>query len=187
MTSDEFLHWAEQQTGEEKYELHDCYVVEKYGPTTMQAEKLAHVFAKQQAATALQNAADAAGLRCIALVDGASVKCDDTRTFIPDAVMQCNPIVDDQSLYLPDPIIVVEVLSRSTSAVDYGVKFRGYMALASIAHYLIIDLDAGVVIHHRMLQDHAMTTLHLEGVIAMDPLGIEIAVHDLLVSLQRHS
>lgn len=184
MTSDEFLVWAEQQPGDEKYELHDGQVVQKYGPTNMQAEKIAHVHAKGMAYRALQDASIRAGLPCQAFVDGASIKCDEKRTFIPDAVLQCSPITDDQSLVLSDPVVIVEVLSPSTSGVDHGMKFRAYLEQPSMAHYLIVDLDGTVVIHHQKQSDHVRTTLHRDGHILLDPPGSEIAVADLLNSLE---
>ncbi len=42
-------------------------------------------------------------------------------------------------LEVPNPLIVVEVLSPSTQSFDLGGKLQGYFALPSLRHYIILD------------------------------------------------
>ena len=51
---------------------------------------------------------------------------------------------DAEQVIFPPADLVVEVLSRSTSAVDRGVKFRHY-ALAGIVEYWLIDADEEIL------------------------------------------
>ena len=78
---------------------------------------------------------------------------------------------------MTDPIIVVEVLSPSTAAIDHGPKFSGYFSLASVQHYLILDPERRVVIHHkRGVGDAIETRVLADRVARLDPPGFEVAV-----------
>ena len=72
-----------------------------------------------------------------------------TRTaFEPDALVVC-PVPPGDAVEISNPVIVVEVLSPSTAADDHGIKLDGYFSLPSVAHYLIIDPDRRMMIHHK--------------------------------------
>ena len=81
------------------------------------------------------------------------------------------------TMEIPNPVIVVEVLSPSTAADDHGVKLDGYFSLPSLAHYLILDADRRVMIWHKRGHAGAIETRVLrEGVVALDPPGFEAEV-----------
>ena len=69
--------------------------------------------------------------------------------FEPDASVVCGPPRSDETIDIDNPIIVVEVLSPSTAAIDHGRKLSGYFSLPSVEHYLILDPERRVVIHHK--------------------------------------
>jgi hypothetical protein len=53
----------------------------------------------------------------------------------------------------------------------------GYFSLASVHHYLILDADRRVMIHHRRGQAGAIETRVLrEGKVTLDPPGFEAEV-----------
>ena len=84
------------------------------------------------------------------------------------------------ALVINDPIIVVEVLSPSTAAIDHGRKLSGYFSLPSVEHYLILDPERRVAIHHKRGQGDAIETRVLtDGVAQLDPPGFEVAVEAL--------
>ena len=64
---------------------------------------------------------------------------------------------------IPNPVVVVEVLSPSTAADDQGVKLDGYFSLPSVQHYLIVDPDRRVMIHHKRRPDAIETRIFREG------------------------
>jgi len=75
---------------------------------------------------------------------------------------------------------VVEVLSEGTAARDHGVKLAGYFSLQSVAHYLVLDADNRMAIHHkRGLGDMIETRILKQGQLRLDPPGLEIPVQDL--------
>ena len=77
-------------------------------------------------------------------------------------------------------IVVVEVLSPSTAAIDHGRKLSGYFSLSSVQHYLILDPDRRVAIHHkRGVGDAIETGVLTEGAARLDPPRFEVAVEAL--------
>ena len=97
--------------------------------------------------------------------------------FEPDALVVCPSPPDLNTMEIPNPVIVVEVLSPSTAADDHGLKLDGYFSLPSVEHYLIIDPDRSVMIHHKRGQAEAIETRILrEGVVRLDPPGLEAEV-----------
>jgi Uma2 family endonuclease len=173
MTVDEFVLWSEQQPSG-KYELEDGYVVVKRGGASMQSERLAHTRAKFAAANALRDAIKKAGVPCEAFPEGLAVKITDVRSREPDALVNCGETTGEE-LIAPNPVIVLEVLSPSTAPKDLGAKVTDYFSVPSIQHYLIVDLDRPVVIHHRRHTGaDLLTSFHRSGPIRLDPPGITV-------------
>jgi Uma2 family endonuclease len=169
MTVDEFLAWGEAQDG--RYELHDGAVV------SMSPERAAHWEAKFAVAVALREAINRASLPCFAVPDGATLRISDRTAFEPDAMVYCGERVTPDSLEVPNPVIVVEILSPSTSIRDVGHKLSGYFTVRSVQHYLIVDTDARMVIHHARAEGgQLITRLATEGVLLLDPPGLELPI-----------
>ena len=123
---------------------------------------------------------------CEALPDGVSVRIDERTVYEPDALVRCGPHTPRDATEATDPIVVVEIVSPSSRGIDTGVKLAGYFALASVRHYLIVDLDKRVVIHHHRDQDGAIGVRILHGgPLTLDPPGLEIEIGDIFSSLCR--
>jgi Uma2 family endonuclease len=177
MTVDEFLLWAEGREG--RWELHDGLpvMISSAAPVMMSPERAAHVRAKFSAAKALDGAAATACLPCEVFADGMAVRIDAGTTFEPDASVVCGARRPDETIAIDNPVIVVEVLSPSTAAIDHGRKLSGYFSLPSVHHYLILDSERRVAIHHKRGQGEAIETRVLtHGVVRLDPPGFEVAV-----------
>ncbi len=169
MDVDGFLAWAEGRDG--RWELRDGK------PVMMSPERAAHALTKYAAQKALEAGILRAGLPCRMFPDGMTVRITARTAFEPDALVVCPPPTDLNTMEIPNPVIVVEVLSPSTAADDHGVKLDGYFSLGSVFHYLIIDADRRVMIHHRRGQAGAIETRVLrEGMVVLDPPGFEAQV-----------
>ena len=172
MNADEFLAWAEGQEG--RLELYDGAVV------AMPPERVTHNSAKGQVFRALWSAVERVGARCRVHVEGLGVRVGAGNVFEPDALVACGPPPHDHAVEITDPVIVVEVLSPSTAAIDHGRKLRGYFSLPSVEHYLILDPERRVVIHHKRGQGDIIETRILsEGIVRLDPPGIEAQVSEM--------
>lgn len=172
MSSDEFLLWAERKEG--RWELHDGL------PVMMSPERLGHVRTKARTMSALENAVRLANLPCEVFADGVSVKVDAGAIFEPDASVFCGPRRPDDVIVLVDPIVVVEVLSPNTAAIDHGPKLSGYFSLPSVEHYLILDPERRVAIHHKRGRGDAIETRVLaSGAAKLDPPGFDVSIEAL--------
>ena len=172
MTTDEFLAWTEGRPG--RYELIDGQVI------AMSPERVLHAEVKAAAYLGLRSAIRDAGLPCRAMPDGMTVRIDDHTAFEPDALVYCGERAAPNAIDIPNPVIVVEVVSPGTRSVDQGAKLRGYFRVESVAHYLILYPDNRLVVHHaRGGGDVIATRMVSEGSLVLDPPGLTVAVADL--------
>ena len=58
-------------------------------------------------------------------------------------------------------------------------KLQGYFRVSSIHHYLIVDPDKRLVIHHARAQNETVSTrIVKDGDIRLDPPGLTVPVTD---------
>jgi Uma2 family endonuclease len=67
----------------------------------------------------------------------------------PDAMVRCGEALPAGAVRITDPVIVVEVLSPSTRAMELVDYFR----LPSVHHYLIVRTEDRAFIHHARWAD----------------------------------
>src|SRR6476620_11633449 len=140
MTVDEYLAWTDGQPG--RYELCNGTVY------AMSPEGAGHAKVKGAVHGALVAGIRARGLPCHALPDGMTVRVDAATAYEPDALVYCGQEVAPSALEIPNPVVVVEVLSPSTRRIDTSAKVAGYFRLPSVAHYLILDPMQPLILHH---------------------------------------
>jgi Uma2 family endonuclease len=168
MDVEAFLAWANGRDG--RWELRDGQ------PILMAPERALHALTKFAAQATLGAAIKGAHLPCRMFPDGMTVRITASSAFEPDALVVC-PAPPDDAIEIPNPVVVVEVLSPSTAADDHGPKLDGYFSIPSIEHYLILDADRRVMIWHKRGRDGAIETRILrEGTLRLDPPGLEAAV-----------
>jgi Uma2 family endonuclease len=169
MTVDEYLTWLTDGPGGARYEL----VAGE--PVAMAPERAAHARLKARIWRLLSDAIEAAALPCEALPDGMTIKIDEDTAYEPDAVVHCGDRLADDALMVPEPVIVVEVLSPSTRARDAGAKLADYFRLPSVRHYLLVKTERPTVIHHRRGDDGAIATrIVTAGPLDLDPPGVTL-------------
>ena len=171
MSREAYQRWYDAQPSG-RFERVDGYVVR------MAAERAAHVRMKLEAVLALRRAITVAGLRCQALTDGVRVETGDS-DYEPDASVNCGDPMADDAVTIPNPVVVVEVLSPGTAGNDTGGKLAGYFCVPSIQHYLIIHPTRRTVIHHRRNGERIDTQIAVGGSIVMDPPGLTITIEEL--------
>jgi Uma2 family endonuclease len=172
MTVDEYLVWAEGRPG--RFELYAGVVY------AMSPERAAHAKVKFAVQTALLSAIRRAGIPCHMLPDGMTVRVDDDTAHEPDALVYCGEELPGSAVEVPNPVIVVEVLSPSTRHIDASAKLAGYFRVPSVHHYLIVDPDRRLVIHHARGQGDVIATRILrEGKLRLDPPGMDVPVEEM--------
>jgi Uma2 family endonuclease len=109
-----------------------------------------------------------------------TVRINDVTAYEPDALVYCGTKLPPSAIEVPNPIIVVEVLSPSTRHIDLSAKLADYFRLPSIMHYLIVDPAKPSIVHHaRAAGDTILTRIVSEGNISLDPPGLELALADV--------
>ena len=171
MMIDEYFAWALNNPG--RYELVRGVV------RPMSPESSRHARTKGQIYLALRQAIARSGLKLFAMTDGMTVRVAPDTAFEPDALVYGEPMVDDESLEIPNPLIIVEVGSPSTGGYDEKKKLPQYLALPSVRHVLIVNAKTKAVTHHRKAHDASiLIEQRAEGTLRLDPPGLEIPVAD---------
>ena len=75
----------------------------------------------------------------------------------PDATLVCGPIEGDpddtMGATITNPTLLVEVLSASTEADDWGSKWQHYQQLSSLREYVLVSQDTPRIEHYRRLDE----------------------------------
>jgi Uma2 family endonuclease len=73
----------------------------------------------------------------------------------PDLLVICGGILyyGDRKDIVTNPVIIAEVLSKSTANYDRGEKFLHYRSIESLRDYLIIAQDSAHIEHHAKQPD----------------------------------
>jgi Uma2 family endonuclease len=171
MTVDEYLAWSESQSERWRTELINGQVV------AMAPERVAHNRIKGAVYVAFRGAIAAARLPCEVMTDGVAVRIDEHTAYEPDALIYCGEKLPGNTMIVPNPMIIVEVLSPTTAHSDTSAKLIGYFKLPSVAHYLVIDPDARTVTQYAR---SSTPNLLSGGPLRLDPPGIDLTVEDLL-------
>lgn len=172
MTREEYRTWAAHQPGR-RFERVDGIVV------GMAPERAGHNERKMAAWLALRSAVLQAGLPCRVYGDGMTVEVGDS-DYEPDAIVYCGQKLPADAVAVPDPLVIVEVLSPSTSGIDRAWKLKEYFRLPSLRHYLIVWADKQQIVHHRRDDLGEIRTQTVTGgEIRLDPPGVAIAVEDI--------
>ena len=112
------------------------------------------------------------------LPDGVTVRIDERTAFEPDALVYCGPEVSGDSVLVPSPMVVVEVISPGTASIDTGIKFEGYFSLSSVMHYLIVNPDRHVITHHAR-RTKIETDIIREGEVRLEPPGLVFQLDEI--------
>ncbi len=175
MSREEFLAWVERQPSG-RFERIDGIVV------AMAPERASHNLRKGSARDALRRAVGDAGLTsCQVFGDGMTVQVENS-DFEPDAVLRCGQRLPGDVTTVPDPLMLVEVLSPDSGTRDRATKLRAYFRLPSVRHYLIVWPDEQRIVRHSRLPDGEIATqVFVSGEIRLDPPGITMTVEEFYV------
>jgi len=173
MTRSEYRAWAEAQP-RGRFERVDGEIVAMAPERAVRARRKGDVY------SALRQAIRTAGLRCEIYPDGMTIEVGES-DYEPDAVVRCGDRLDGDRVDVPDPLVIVEVLSPSTRQVDLTRKLAAYFQVASLRHYLVFWADEAKVIHHhrRDGSETIETRILTAGEIRLDPPGISVSIEDI--------
>ncbi len=153
---DEFLGWEREQA--ERYEFVDGLIRMMTGGSNAHAAAKGNLFAALHASVKAP---------CRVFVDGPKI-ITTTASLYPDVLVTCAPVVmtDDT---VREPVLIAEVLSRSTAGHDRGAKWLAYREIKGLAHYLLVWQDV------RRVELFSRRTGGWELAILEPPAPIELA------------
>lgn len=100
----------------------------------------------------------------------------------PDAVVVCEkPILyKNRKDVITNPLLIVEVLSKSTEQHDKGKKFDYYRTLPSFQEYVLLSQDKPFAsVYHRETMDTWRIRDIKEGIIDLQSIGCQINLEDI--------
>jgi Uma2 family endonuclease len=129
MLLDEFVAWEREQP--ERYEYANFVV------RMMTGGSLDHSTIASNLRAALQEKPRGTG--CLAFRGDAKVIANQTVRY-PDLSVTCSPISGSDDI-VPDPVVIIEIVSPSTEREDRGRKKFDYFATPSVRQYAIVEQD----------------------------------------------
>ena len=167
---------AGEQISELKYEYIDGYVYAMSGASNNHNLIAGNVFATL--ANHLKKKP------CRPYISDMKVKIG-SRYFYPDVLVDCSNLTGD-SYYTEQPIILVEVLSKSTRRMDETTKRMTYMQIPSLQEYILIEQDfVDVEIIRRetgWLSEHYF----LGDELTLSSIGLTLTVEDIYERVQNN-
>lgn len=169
MTVAQFIAWREEH-GIKHAELDNGI------PVVAQAQTVRHSERKVRIFNQIERGIAAAGLPCRPLmemlvpIEG----LQSGRGYEPDVLVQCGEAPSPEANIIPDPLIVIEVVSPSSGRIDTVLKMPWYFSLSSVLHYVIIEPQLRFLVWHaRETPDATIQTRILrEGSMRLDPPGL---------------
>ena len=95
--------------------------------------------------------------RCEAFIESVKLKADAQTFYYPDVMVACDEI-PESAYYREKPILLVEVLSRSTQRTDRNEKLTVYKNLPTLQEYIIVWQDKIHLELHRRQADNSWLT-----------------------------
>ena len=106
------------------------------------------------------------GTRCAGFSSDMKVRVGDASLFAyPDLAIVCGePLLhDDHGDVLLNPVVIFEVLSRSTEAYDRGEKFERYKTIETLTDYVLVSQDHARIEHFSRQPDGAWSLTEVSG------------------------
>lgn len=168
-TVDDFLGWESLQ--EERYEFVQGMIRAMTGGSVDHAAIIGNI-----AGTLRERLR---GGPCRAYASELKVKTADNAMY-PDVLVHCGP-VDPKATVVTNPVVVVEVLSKSTDDYDRGRKWLAYQTIPELTHFLLVSQDeCRIDVYRRMGNGWFTETIgDMAADIALEPIGARLSVAEI--------
>ena len=172
MTLELSLAWEERQ--ELRYEF------DGFQPVAMTGGTRAHASIQRNLAIAVGGRLR--GTRCEFFGNDLKIITATTSRY-PDGLVTCSRAPND-STAASDPVVIFEVLSRSTASTDHITKNKEYADLPSVRRYVMLEQErVGATVFSRSGSDWIGHVLADDALLAMPEIGIELPLAELYEGL----
>lgn len=100
-----------------------------------------------------------------------------SRFFYPDVMVVCKD--NDHDYYTETPVIIVEVLSKSTRRTDETIKKMAYQSIPTVQEYVLIEQDFVDVEVCRRREGWVSSHYFLGDSVTFESVGLSMAVEDI--------
>jgi Uma2 family endonuclease len=132
----------QEQTTDIRHEYHDGYVVALAGGTINHGLICGNIYAELRANLKKKSGS------CTPINSEVKLYIKNKNSYVyPDAMVVCGDLetAEEDKNAVTNPVVVVEVLSKSTGTYDRGDKFHLYRQLPSLKEYVLIEQEKAVV------------------------------------------
>lgn len=102
----------------------------------------------------------------------------DSKYFYPDVLVDCSNLSGD-SYFTESPVLIVEVLSKSTRQIDEKLKREVYLHIATLQEYILIEQDFVDVEVVRRSNGWRSEHYYLGEEITFESIGLTVSVEDI--------
>lgn len=171
-----------ERDSETKHEFYDGEIFAMAGASKPHSLVAGNVYAALHAAVRDRD--------CYAYPSDMRIVCPTGLFAYPDASVACDS--EDVEVIrgldtLKNPLIIVEVLSKSTEAYDLGNKFDHYRAIPSLRGYLLLRQDRPRAYYYRRQDDGNWLLTSADGLdanIALPELDLSLSLADLYAKVE---
>lgn len=176
--------WEEYQeleaNSEERFEYHDGIIVAMAGGTNRHNEIVSNLV------VSLKPRAKKSG--CNYFSESIKLfRSNSDKYLYPDGMLTCNPLDKQTKNGVRSPLLVVEVVSKSSAQYDNGFKLKEYLQISTIQHYWIIQQDECFVLHfQRTDQDQWSVRIcdQMDESISLPELNTSILLLDIYQGIE---
>ncbi len=171
-----------EKDNNQKYEYHDGFVIAMAGGTRN------HARIGKNVTTELDSIFKKEGDKCEVFNSDTKLGFQDKSKYLyPDVMVVCGDIEETRSNQdVTNPVLIVEVLSKSAEDVDREDKFSLYKHIPSLEYYVLISQDKPHIEIYRKIKSESNTTLWeikvVEGIdenLLFPTLNIKISFKDI--------
>ena len=177
ITPEEYL--AGETIADEKHEYLNGSVYTLHDARNMAGAGDSHVKISLNIAALVKNHLKGSG--CSTYISDMRVKVDakDKAWFYPDVMVSCDPDDRQHETIKYNPVLVVEVMSKSTRDYDRGGKFAVYRQLNSLKEYVLVEPRHYYVEVFRLNKHHRWELFTYEGI----AVSVELSSIDLTCTI----
>ncbi len=179
ITPEEYL--AGEAVADEKHEYLNGSVYALHDVRNMAGAGDSHVKISLNIAALIKNHLRGSG--CSTYISDMRVKIDskDKAWFYPDVMVSCDPEDRQQETIKHNPVLVVEVMSKSTRDYDRGGKFAVYRQLSSLKEYVLVEpthYDVEVFRLNKRNRWELFTYEGAEATVELSSIGLQCPIAD---------
>ena len=178
LTVEEYIR-HEMESGQ-KHEYHDGRIYALAGGSLEHALLIGNIYSE------LRNGLKKKGSNCKPITNDAKLYIEKGNKYVyPDTMVICGEMErsNESKDAVTNPILIVEVLSKSTSEYDRGDKFYFYRQIPSLQEYVLIEQSRYVVeVFYKKEKNDLWRISRYEGldqVITLQSLNLEISMKEL--------